>query len=463
MENSRKSVSDLAGRVADALVPALQPGSTILLALSGGVDSVVLLHLLHRLAPANHWQLSALHVHHGISPHADTWAEFCAGLCARHGIPFRLEQVDIAPLRDLGIEAAARNLRHAALDRQAADFIALAHHRNDQTETMLLQLLRGTGLRGASAMPPIRYRPPLPAQLRPLLNVARSELLDYARQHALTWVEDESNADDAYPRNFLRHRVLPILEQRFPACNETFARSARHFAEAAGLLDQLAQLDAQNAIHKGGLQVDRLRALSTARAKNLLRYYLHTLHAPMPHAAQLEDMLKQLCGARQDAAVKFALGNWQLGRFRDQVYAFPTLPEPEANFCVLWSGEKLINLPALGGTLHFDPVIGSGLRMDKLDHAAFTIRLRRGVERMRPDVKRPTRSLKNLFQEQAIPPWQRDRLPLLYCGESLVAIPGIGVECSYQATQQETGIALRWNIGPNEQTCASPFPLSDKE
>src|SRR5512139_1241042 len=156
MANSRKSISDLPGRVADALTPVVPHGSSLLLCLSGGLDSVVLLHVLAQLSPSFSWRLGALHVHHGISPHADAWAEFCAKLCASHEIPLQVERVDIAPLRDMGIEAAARQLRHAALARQPVDFIALAHHRDDQAETLLLQLLRGAGVRGGSAMPVLK-------------------------------------------------------------------------------------------------------------------------------------------------------------------------------------------------------------------------------------------------------------------------------------------------------------------
>jgi tRNA(Ile)-lysidine synthase len=444
MENSRKSASDLAGCVADALSPWVPSNSSILLALSGGVDSVVLLHVLSQLAPSRSWRLSALHVHHGMSPHADSWTTFCTELCARYTIPLQVEQVDIAPLRELGIEAAARKLRHAALDRQSVNFIALAHHQDDQAETLLLQLLRGAGLRGACAMPIIRLRAGKPTQVRPLLNVARSELVAYARHHALQWVEDESNLDEDYPRNFVRHRVMPVLEQRFPAYRTTLARSAHHFAEGSELLDQLAQIDAQGFLSGKTLDVERLQALTIPRAKNLLRYFLHHLGAPMPQAVQLDGMLQQLCGAKQGATIKITLGHWQLGRFKGKVYAFPALPEPDEKLCVEWQGEPSIELPTLGGTLYFAPVIGHGLSLQKLQGARVTIRLRRGAERICLDDKRPTRTLKNLMQEQELPPWQRERLPLLFCGETLVAIPGVGVECAYQAKHEETALMLRW-------------------
>src|SRR5512146_3262 len=240
MASSRKS--NLADTVAARLAPLLPKRSHILIGLSGGMDSVVLLHLLHSLAPRFDWRLSALHVHHGISPNAGDWADFCAGLCAQYDIPLQIEHVDIAPLRnEHGIEAAARKLRHAAFARHSCDFVALAHHADDQAETLLLQLLRGAGLRGVAAMPVLsKVEGPVlkpsaahgHAVLRPLLDVPRGRLLEYARLHALQWVEDESNADDRYPRNFLRHRLLPLLEQSFPAYRDTLTRSAMHFAEA---------------------------------------------------------------------------------------------------------------------------------------------------------------------------------------------------------------------------------------
>jgi len=457
MENSRKSVSDLSERVAGALSPGLASGSSILLGLSGGVDSVVLLHLLHQLSPRYSWHLSALHVHHGISPQADAWAAFCADLCARLHIPFQIEHVDIAPLRDMGIEAAARKLRHAALDRQPMDAIALAHHLDDQAETLLLQLLRGAGVRGASAMPLSRQRDGAPALLRPLLDVARSELVAYAQQHELQWVEDESNADESYPRNFLRQRVLPLLEQCFPSYRATLARSASHFAEASELLDQLAQQDAPDlspspACGRGGrgegdefsLEVSRLQSLAQPRAKNLLRWFLHQCGATMPQAVQLDDMLQQLCDARQDAAVCVIFGGWQVRRYRGRAYALRALGEFDRNLVLTWNGEAALNWPALNTLLHFRHTNGSGISLTKLQRAPLTLRLRSGGERLRPQSHAATRTLTNLLQEHHVPPWKRERLPLLYCGDELVCVPGVAIAAEYQAAADEAGITVNF-------------------
>lgn len=443
MANSRKSKSaDLGARVAAQLAPLLPAHSSILIGLSGGVDSVALLHLLRRLAPRFSWRLSALHVHHGISPNADTWTDFCAALCARHDIPLTIERVDIAPLRDHGIEAAARKLRHAAFARQPCDFIALAHHADDQAETLLLQLLRGAGVKGAAAMPFLVRREGAPALVRPLLHCSRQEILEYAAAHGLQWIEDESNADDSYPRNFLRHRGLPLLEQKFPSCRDTLSRSAQHFAEASDLLDDLARQDAAQAVHDGTLDISALQALSLPRAKNLLRYFLHHIGAPMPQAVQLDDMLQQLCDARRDAAVCVNFGEWQVRRYRGRAYAMPALSDFDRNFVRTWNGELEMEWPALGGRLKFAQVQGAGISLVKLQRAPVALRLRSGGEMLRPHLGAATRTLKKLLQEHDVPPWRRERLPLLYSGSELVCVAGVAIAAGYQAGPEETGVSL---------------------
>ncbi len=446
MASSRKSKSsNLPGRVAAALAPHVPAGSSILIGLSGGVDSVVLLHLLAELAPQNSWKLSALHVHHGISPNADAWAAFCRELCARRAIPLQIERVDIAPLRDRGTEAAARQLRHQALGRQAMDFVALAHHEDDQAETVLLQLLRGAGVKGVAGMPAIRNAARGPVLLRPLLDTSRAELESYAIQQGLKWVEDESNTDEKYPRNFLRHRILPLLEQRFPACRATLARAAERFAEADALLDALAGLDAQEAFDGKTLDVARLAELEAARAKNLLRWFLQRRGTLMPESPRLEEMQRQLCTAREDAQVCIAWGGWEIRRYRGRAHVCSKHAEPEPDLRVIWRGEGQLALP--GGALHFVHCRGEGISTAKLAQAPVTVRLRRGEESLRPDSARPARSLRYLFQHYGIPPWQRAGWPLLYCGETLVAIPEIGVDCAWHAAPSETGVALRWVQG----------------
>ena len=416
-------------------------GSSILVGLSGGVDSVVLLDLLHVLAPRLSLKLSALHVHHGISQNADDWALFCTALCERLDIPIAIRKIDISPLRAKGVEAAARALRYAAFAELPCDYVALAHHQDDQVETLLLQLLRGAGVNGASAMPVISAdgRQKI---VRPLLHCTRDEIVEYASARGLQWVEDESNADDACPRNFLRHRLLPLLGERFPAYRGTLSRSAQHFAEAGELLSDLAAIDGAHAISNGLLEVDALQHLSPARAKNLLRYFLHQMKAPMPQAVQIDELLHQMLGAKNDAGVCVEFGGWQMRRFQGKIYALPMQAEFDPDLVLRWQGEERLVWPATGEVIRFLRSTGQGMSLAKLDRSSVTLRLRRGGEALRPNSKSPTRSLKNLFQEQGMPPWQRDRLPLIYCGEELVCVPGVAVAAECQCKEGEAGIRV---------------------
>jgi len=443
MANTRKLRSaDFAERIEDEITPLLPPQSSILVGLSGGVDSVVLLHLLCKLSLRASWQLSALHVHHGISPNADQWSDFCAELCTSLQIPLSIEHVDIAPLRSHGIEAAARKLRHAAFAKQQCDFVALAHHADDQAETLLLQLLRGAGLRGVSAMPQLSRSYAGPSMVRPLLHCSRLEIISYAAVHQLKWIEDESNADEFYPRNFLRHRVMPVLEEKFPAYRSTLSRSAAHFAEASMLLDELAEQDAVQAIDEGTLAVSVLRKLSHQRGKNLLRFFLNTKGVQMPQALRLDDMLHQLCDAREDAAVCISCGEHEIRRYLDRVFVQISLGDFDRNTVLEWKGETALDWPALKAQLRFTRTHGQGISLEKLQREPVTFRMRQGGESLRPEVRASTRSLKNLLQEHHIPPWQRPRIPLLYSGDELVWAAGVAIDADYQAHGNESGVLV---------------------
>ena len=424
-----------------------------MLALSGGADSVVLLDILAQLRASLHFQLSALYVNHQISPNAARWAEFCAGLCAGREIPFKAVKVDIPHQSGESLEALARAARYRAFSEQQADFVVLAQHLDDQAETLLLQLLRGAGAKGLSGMGAIskgaemtvKVLADTPHYIRPLLDVPRKTILDYAKARGLQWVEDESNVDIAYDRNYLRHQVLPLVERRFPGYRETFARTSRNLAESVQLMDDLARLDCAGAIVDGRLRVDVLRDLSEARAKNLLRYWLAGQGVSMTSAGRLENMLQQLRSLRDDAQIHIGLGDAIIRRYRGEAHVEKTrLLAPQQELALTWSFQDVLEVPWAAGRLVLERVEGRGLSFAKLTAAPVTVRLRRGGERLRPDCRRPTRSLKNLLQEAGVPPWQRQRLPLLFCGEKLVFVPGIGTECECQASESEIGVVVKF-------------------
>ena len=293
---NKRSV-DLPGQVGGFLAGRLAPEARLSVGLSGGCDSVVLLHILGRLGFAG--RLSAIHVHHGLSPNADSWAEFCADYCRRLDIPLIVRQVKVDRRNGLGLEAAARQARYSAFAACATDCLLLAQHRGDQAETVLFNLLRGTGVTGAAAMLAERRFGAL-RLLRPLLNTSRAELESYAESQGLAWVNDESNRDISLTRNYLRHQVLPVLTQRFPAAEGSLAQAASNFAEAACLLDELAEQDWQLARDGEAARLAVLRRLSLPRLKNLLRYRLRQLAWRVPVAARLDEFAHQVQSAGPD-------------------------------------------------------------------------------------------------------------------------------------------------------------------
>nr|WP_189836621.1 tRNA lysidine(34) synthetase TilS [Sulfuriferula sp. AH1] len=330
------------------------PETRVCVALSGGVDSVVLLHLFTQLRTDYPVILSAIHIHHGLSPNADHWAQTCRQLCTTLDIPLRICNISLERSADLGIEAAARHARYAQFRQQDVDCIALAHHRDDQAETLMLQLLRGAGVKGLAAMPVIRHQPRQPSYLRPLLDIDRSTILDWAHRHQLHWIEDESNRDSRYARNFLRHEILPLLTQRYPAWRTTMARSAQNLAEAAELLDELAQLDAAQAIQARHISCAYLADITPVRARNLLRYFLAIHGLTMPSQARLAEMLQQLTHAGTDSHVAIDHDSYILHRFRHYGYLVKKRTIPASNSRWHWQGETQLALPPLGGTLHFE-------------------------------------------------------------------------------------------------------------
>ena len=412
--------------------------------LSGGIDSMVLLHVLVR---ALHWppsQLSAVHVNHQLSPHATSWSAFCTRYCRRLGVPLQIVKVDVR--RGNSTEAGARAARYGVFADGGTDPVVLAHNRDDQAETVLLQLLRGAGPRGLAAMPELKTAGGgMPAVLRPLLDVPRTAIAAYARTHRLRWVEDESNRDRAYLRNFLRHDVMPLLAQKVPGADVTLARAARHQAEASALLDVLAVQDLANADTTDSLPLAPLTGLVDYRARNVLRYFLRCHGVAMPDADRLNEALRQAITARRDARVCVDLGGGiELRRFQDALYVVRTLPPLEQAFELTWNGRGILALQQLGGTLQLARRKSAGIAARVLRTAPLTIRVRRGSEALRLGAGARQRTVRNLLQEAALPPWIRDRLPFIYIGGELAAIPGLGVDVRFQTARNESGFLPVW-------------------
>lgn len=412
MASSRSRQPDsLPERVAARLAPLLPAQGEALplrVAFSGGLDSCVLLHVLAGLAQRLPLALQVCHVHHGLSAHADAWATHCAAYSRCLNLPFEAKHVEVPRQDSAGLEAAARKARYAALGADWTGWLALAHHADDQAETVLFRLCRGAGVTGAAAMRELDFSR---RQIRPLLAETRAALEAYAHAHELSWVEDDSNPDTRFARNFLRHEVLRPLKARFPAAAENLARSAGIFAESDHLLAELAQLDAQQVgLGRAGSR-ERFLGLSHARARNLLRHYLSGADFMLPEMARLDDGLRQLT---QAAAVRWVFGHTAVCSYRDQLWLEPAqIPAPQA---VVWQGEA--EIPWAGGVLQLPAALADSALPVRIGVREEGLHWRLGPGR-------PLRSFKLLCQDLGVPPWWRTLLPCVWQGDNLLWIGGL--------------------------------------
>jgi tRNA(Ile)-lysidine synthase len=447
---SRASAVDAVdAAVGAALAEHVNAGARVAVALSGGVDSMVLLDALTPFVASHPLLLSAIHVHHGLSPNADRWAHFCAEQSALRNIPLTVHRLRLERGPGQSIEALARAARYECLMAADADVVALAHHADDQAETVLLQLLRGAGPRGVSAMPV--YREGRPSLWRPLLSLSRQKLHDYATSRGLAWIEDESNVDEKHKRNLLRHAVAPLLSASFPGYPDTLVRAAAHQAEASALLDELAALDAAGAVDELGLNRVSLAGLPAPRAGNLLRWFMRREGLRPPSQARLSEMLRQLVLTANDAKVSITHEGREIGVHRGRILFHVRPPEP---YVLAWHGEREVRLP--WGALTFVPVHGAGLCADRLKQSPVSLRSRTGGERIQLATNRPHHAVKKLLQQARLPRWERDALPLVWCGDELAAIPGIGVAVAFQAERDSAGWTLEWRPNSVVSTHGAP-------
>ncbi len=418
------------------------------IAFSGGMDSSVLLHALVSLGDRLGAPLEALHVDHGLHPDSGQWSAHCTAFCETRSVPLTTCRVDARHRPGESPEAAARRARYAALKGQLdeEDMLLTAHHRDDQAETLLIQLFRGAGPHGLAAMPP--QRPFGRALLlRPLLDFSREALLAYARAQQLEWIDDPSNFDTGLERNYLRHELIPAIKQRKPAVSAVLARSATHFAEAAELLDELAHQDLHALVGslRAELPVDRLQALEPARRRNLLRYWLRALDLPLPDTAHLLRIEQEVLAAAVDAMPRVMWRGAEVRRYRNRLFAMLPLAEDRPEGDLAWSGEGAFDLPARLGTLGITSRTGEGIITRAWRQAAVTVRFRQGGERCVPTHRGHHHQLKKLFQEYGVPPWWRERWPLIYLNGELAAVPGLFTCEPFSAKGDEAGIVINWS------------------
>lgn len=415
-----------------------------LVGLSGGVDSVVLLHALKSLATST--PITAIHVNHGLSPNAAQWQSHCESLCQQWDIPLKIENVDVEN-QGKGLEDAARNVRYQVLSKHMnqGDVLLLGHHQDDQAETLLFRLMRGAGPYGLSAMDECRaFSKGYIA--RPFLSTSKTDLVDYAQQHDLNWIEDESNQSTDFDRNYLRNEVMPLLETRWP----NFAKRWQQTAVACQQADQMShdlslldmdRCDEQRERWGYSLCFASLALLPRYRRHNLLRNWVRSRGFAIMEFKHLQEAEKQFFQAAVSGA-EVAWSGTALRLYGDRLFLTGISRVEWPQESIDWSPTETLTLPD-GSIISGKPAgKGAGLKTNK----QYQIRWREGGERCQPVERARSQTLKKLLQEYGLEPWMRDRVPLIYCGEELAAVGDLWVCRGFVAEAEELGCSISWDL-----------------
>lgn len=419
----------------------------LLVAYSGGMDSHVLLHSLLAIRDELTAEIHAVHVNHGLQTNALEWAESCSEFCRSNAILITILEIDARCKKGESQEAVARTKRYQAISdlMQDGDILLTAHHSDDQAETVLLQLLRGSGPSGLSAMPVINGFS-LGFHARPLLNYSRSELAEYAKQNRLQWVEDFSNKDISFDRNFLRQELIPLLKQRWPSLDRTLSRSASHCAEAQLLIDEAARVDLQSMDidSNNSMSIEALALLPPPRARAVLRTWIKDTGLKLPDTARLDRVLHEMLTAREDRNPIVEWPGVELRRYRDRLFLMSELQALDCSIEIEWDGRSELELPSGLGTMSVENG-DRGISKEIWEQGEITISFRSGGERCRPMGRDGSKSLKNLFQENGTPPWERERTPLVKIDGVLAAIGDVWICHGFSSGDADSSIRLRWD------------------
>jgi tRNA(Ile)-lysidine synthase len=431
----------------ESLVP--RTSAELCVAFSGGLDSTVLLHGLARaLVDRSNYRMRAAHVDHQLQPDSGSWSERCGRVAQSLQIEFVPLVVSVSADPELSPEAAARDARYAALRQilKPNEVLLTAHHADDQLETMLLALMRGAGLRGLSGVPSVQIFGG-GWLARPLLEFSRAELEEWARAEQLQWLEDPSNANTGFDRNFLRHRVLPALRERWPAVAQSATRSTAHLREAGRLLDVLAAADLGSIAIGSCLSMTQLAGLAPARRRNVLRHWIRQHGMRVPSTRKLATIERDLLIAREDRLPCVEWDDVEVRRHRGLLYCMRQRPEFEPADPLPWNVSQVLELPAQLGRLRAQRDALGGLAAARV-RGALQVHFRRGGEELQPAGAAHHRKLKKLLQDAGVLPWWRDRVPLIYAGEQLVAVGDLWIAEEFAARDSEEALRIVWEERP---------------
>jgi tRNA(Ile)-lysidine synthase len=431
----------------ESLVP--RTSAELCVAFSGGLDSTVLLHALARaITDRTNYRMRAAHVDHQLHPDSGKWRGECERVAQSLQIELVPLVVTVAADPELSPEAAAREARYAALRQilRPNEVLLTAHHADDQLETILLALMRGAGLRGLCAVPSVQIFGG-GWLARPMLDFSRAELEAWARAEQLQWLEDPSNENTSFDRNFLRHRVLPALRERWPAAAHSATRSTAHLREAGRLLDVLAAADLEAIAVGSCLSMTQLAALAPARRRNLLRHWIRQHGVRVPSTRKLATIERDLLIAREDRLPCVEWDGVQVRRHRGLLYCMRERPQFEPSDALTWNVSQVLELPAQLGRLRVERNATAGLAAARLP-AALEVQFRHGGEELQPAGDAHHRKLKKLLQDAHVLPWWRDRVPLIYAGERLVAVGDLWIAEEFAARGGEDALRIVWEERP---------------
>lgn len=404
---------------------------------SGGLDSHVLLHLcsLSRIP------LRAVHIHHGLQKEADQWSQHCEQICQRLAVPFKNIHVDASAGNGESPENAARKARYNALQDElhADEVLFTAHHRDDQSETLMLQLMRGAGPAGLAAMPVLRKNKDM-WHARPLLEFSRDDLLAYAKEENLKWIEDSSNKNTEYDRNRLRQEIIPDLKQRWPHLDVSLSQVATQQQGVLEIIEAMAAVDFAGIItqQRDVVSITALKKLSVVRQSNVLRYWIKQNAKDVLTANILQQLTESVLTASEDAEPVLSWGETEIRRYQDGLYIVEKLSEHDESISYTWTPNENLVIDSLGVEISAQETKSGGLSKE-YKNKVFSVRFRQGGEKIQPTGRNHTHSIKKLMQEANIPSWQRSRIPLIYLDEQLVCVCGYWVDKTFAANDGESG------------------------
>lgn len=404
---------------------------SICIAYSGGIDSTVLLHAASVACASSGHTLKAIHIDHQIHPDSKAWSQHCQHQCDALNINIEIIRVDVEQFNQHGVEGAAREARYQAFENvlDSNDVLFSAHHADDQIETLLLQLFRGAGVHGLAGCASTRALGNA-VLVRPLLSVSRQQIEQYAQQHRLHWLEDPSNDSIEHDRNYLRHQVMPLLHSRWQGLQDTIGRSSQWQSESMQMLNDLAELDAENAIEKSHvLEIDRIKALGNIRLKNVLRWWIRTAGYLAPSADILQSVIDDAVYSRNDSEACIRWQNNEIRKYRGQLYIQTIMSPHDSSQSYQWNLNQSLEINSLGLTLTSEQLDQFGVNLTGVEN--LLVKFRQGGEVIRPRGRGCQKDLKTLFQEQGVKPWERDRIPLLFHQQQLIFVWGYWIGEGY--------------------------------